>query len=416
MESDQSKKRAALLLGGFIVSVIVCVLCALAAEAALRWFAPVPDPYQLEKNRKPVNQFIQSEFDPHFSMVIKPQPGLPGVSGEKKFSVDNMGFRGDDVAMPKPPGEYRVFIIGGSTTECLLLDDKEALNAVLETQLQAKVADNKAGTGLPGGSLKVKVYGAGKSGNASPDHVAMLGHRIVHLQPDLVIVFAGINDLTRSIYGYDYLHFAKIGADYGNPASGEDEESYWLRYALTEFQIPRRLYWLLKRVAPTDREVMESLGESPDYASKVALRKAGKIVDTAPKLNLTAYSENLRSLGGIARANGVEIIYMTQQTTWTSPEPQAADYQWMLYRNGVTYREDRMHEAMEELNEVTRGVARELGAGLYDLAKDLPKSMQYFYDDVHFNEAGSAETARRLAEFIARADLIHAPAHLSAID
>ena len=37
---------------------------------------------------------------------------------------------------------------------------------------------------------------------------------------------------------------------------------------------------------------------------------------------------------------------------------------------------------------------------LYDVAADIPKSSQYFYDDVHFNVEGARAAARGLARVV----------------
>lgn len=141
-----------------------------------------------------------------------------------------MGFRGDNLVTPNPFNEFRIFMIGGSTTECLSLDDSQSINAVLQHYLQEHVNSD----------ISIKVYNAGKSGDASDDHISIVAHRIVHLEPDMIIVFSGINDLTRSIYNYDYLHYVKTSR----------KQMPIFRFLATEFQIPRRLYYLMNRISP----------------------------------------------------------------------------------------------------------------------------------------------------------------------
>jgi hypothetical protein len=48
---------------------------------------------------------------------------------------------------------------------------------------------------------------------------------------------------------------------------------------------------------------------------------------------------------------------------------------------------------LELYNDATRAEARAAGAGLIDLANELPKSSTYFYDFYHFTNAGAAATA-----------------------
>jgi lysophospholipase L1-like esterase len=101
------------------------------------------------------------------------------------------------------------------------------------------------------------------------------------------------------------------------------------------------------------------------------------------------------------------MILITQQTTWNSSiDPEAQNWHWQLFRDGVTYREDYMDEALESLNDAMRQIALEHAVPLYDLAKVMPKSLEYFYDDVHFNVKGARTAGTHLAAFILENGLI----------
>jgi hypothetical protein len=73
---------------------------------------------------------------------------------------------------------------------------------------------------------------------------------------------------------------------------------------------------------------------------------------------------------------------------------------------GVTLREDLMDAALERLNDRMRDVAAAESIPLYDLARLLPKSLQYFYDDCHFNTNGAATTGEGLSTFLAERGLV----------
>src|SRR5947209_8034662 len=356
-----------------VVSVASLFICLLLAELFLEVFAPVPDPFEQLKYVQPVNHYIRSEYPPNFSLTTEPEAGLPGVHGRNRFSTNNMGFRGDDLTVPKPKDEFRIFIVGGSTTECLYIDDAKALNRVVQEQLQGHV---------PVG-VNVKVYGAGKAGDASDDHVSMIVHRLVHLEPDMIILFAGVNDLTRAIYRYDYLHY-----DYRYEGWEEAKTKLPLwKLLATEFQLPRRILILKHRLAPNEREVLEAITAKSAYQEKVRLRAAAARTDVRPRLELDAYANNLRTMIGVAQAHKIQLVFMTQQSTWNSAvDPNAQSWHWMLYRARVTYREDFMDEALEALNEQMRRLDAENAIPLYDIAKAMPKSHEFFYDHVHFNE------------------------------
>jgi lysophospholipase L1-like esterase len=380
-------------LAGPLISLLTLLLCLGVVEAGLRRLAPVPDPYAAIKQP---NQYIKSEYPPNYRFRTAAEEGLPGMQGQSEFSTNNMGFRGDPLVVPKPAGEYRVFMIGGSTTECMYLDDSKALHSVLQSELAKHAPPGKT----------VKVYNAGKSGDASFDHISMLVHRIAHLQPDMITVFAGVNDLTASLGEVDYLHFRDESTTVGANS---------FRCLMTELQLGRRWYYLVKKTRRSDREIVEEIPSLSDYREKAKVRAAAPVAEAEPRPRVAEYENNLRTLAGVARAHGVRLVLMTQQSTWNSQvDPKIQDWHWMLYRDreGVSYRQDVMDRALRRLNDGMRRVAREQGTGLFDVEQLIPKSSQFFYDDCHFNVAGARRCGEGLAEYIRRERLLTSKAPL----
>jgi lysophospholipase L1-like esterase len=354
--------------------VVAVVAMAVAADVVLWVVAPVPDPYaQFEKLRPQINQYIRLEYPRDYAVNTVCEDDLAGMNHENRFTTNNMGFRGPELVTPRPADEFRVFLVGGSTTECFYLDDDDELGAVLDGALAPRVA----------------VYNVGLSGAASDDHVAMIGQRLVHLEPDLIVVFAGINDLTRSIYDYDYLHYVETRPAYRKP---------WYKRAILTSQIARRLYFLRRRLDPSDRELLEERRLESNYAAKIGLQRTVPEVNTPPRTDPGPYRRNLETIVGMAESHGYALAFMTQATTWNSTvDPEARRRSWMRCRRGVTYREDTMDAAMEQLNDVMRSVAGDFAVPLCDLAAELPKSLEYMYDDCHFNIHGARTAGEMLA-------------------
>ena len=375
---------------GAIISLFALLACTVIAEVALRHLAPISDPYEIAKTTSELNRYIRSEFPRNYRVHTEAEKGLPGVNGTNSFSTNNMGFRGDYLVSPKPIFEFRIFLVGGSTTECLYLDDSQSIDRTLQGELNTHVGNN----------IQIKVYNAGKSGDALPDHISMIVHRIVHLQPNMIVVFPGINDLTRSIYNYDYLH-------YTDERNQKISLFTLLKFSSTEFQIPRRAYYLMKRIVPRPpQQVLEQIILKSNYREKVQLRKSTPVSNAKPKVDLDHYMANLKTIIGVTKAHAIQLVFMTQQSTWNSPDPKIADWQWMLYRFGVTYRPDVMHQALESLNNVMRQIAAKNFVLTYDVARLMPKSSEFFYDDVHFNMLGAREAGTGLASLIIANGLI----------
>lgn len=368
-------------LGSFVVSLV-------AAELLLRRFAPMPDPYAREKespSSKP--KPISSEFPPFFSFATETEPGLPGMTAVRRhFTTNNAGFRGGALARPKPPDEYRVFMVGGSTTEDFYLDDTEALTFVLQGELNRR-----------DGTRHVRVYGAGKGGDMSADHLAMISQRIVHLEPDLIVLFCGMNDLTAAIHRLDYCFFPE-------PRRPSYSLLNLAAFAATEFQLSRYAYAPLRRIfRPSSREILEAVTERSTYRAKVQVRKRAPLARERPRTDLPAYEENLKSIIGIAQANRIRLALVTQASSWNSKvDGGMADWHWMTYRHNVnvSYPEEWMEAALESNNDVMRRLGREYAVPVFDLSSATGKSREFFYDDCHFNVAGARRAAEELGGFV----------------
>jgi lysophospholipase L1-like esterase len=278
----------------------------------------------------------------------------------------------------------------------LYLDDDDAVTHVLEKRL------------VEAGFITLRVYGAGKSGDRSYDHVAMVVHRLVHLDPDVVIVFAGVNDLMAGINDADYLllpfHSAEIDPDWSAFEA--------LTLLATELQLARLAYAALK--PHKYRSLVEEVSWVSHYRELVELRKKLPLASELPVLDPGAYAQNLVTLAGVARAHGFKLVLMTQATTWNSAIDDAAeDWQWMnaggtaaLTGDGtMAFPADWMDASMESYNDVMRDVAARHGVPLFDLAAEMPKSLEFFYDDVHFNIQGAERAGTKLGEFLEHAVL-----------
>ena len=371
----QRSRTAILILGGTVAGLIL-------GELGLRVISPVPDPYVHFKNSVQ-NPYIVSQFERNLHFVTETEQGLPGISGRKSFRTNNMGFRGDSLVIPKPENEYRVFLVGGSAAECLYLDDSESIDAVLQRQLNREIGKGRT----------TKVFNAGKSGDRSFDHVSMIAHRLVHLQPDVIVLFAGVNDLIASLNRVDYLLYPVTGPD-----PSLSVPPFWKLLA-TDLQIFRRLHALLKKKEPAS--ILEEIPLKSNHRRLVDFVHSFPESDKKPEVDLTPYATNLRTIIGVARAHGITLVFMTQPSTWDSSEdPGIVSWQWMLYAGGVRYGPASLAKALRSYNELMKTIATENSIPVFDMASALPMTREFFYDDVHFNVHGAQVAGEKFAAFM----------------
>lgn len=359
------------------VTLPVSMLVILLLEVALRRFFPVDDPFERFKNRYD-HPYIPSQMPANVELRFTSNERLSGIDSVMLYTTNNVGFRGDSLLMPKPAGETRIFIIGGSTAQCLHIDDSKALDRVLQKELQEQI---------PG--KKIKVYSAAKSGDATVEHIAMLSQRIIHMEPDMVIVFCGFNDLRKSIQRYDYMHIKTV-------------RQYSPRYiflAATDYQVGRRLYHLFK--SPAKDEIRETIPLSTNYRELFTIQRQTPESDSIPYINVQPYSVNLTSITGICSLNRVPLVFVPNQSTWNSQsDTTMRSKHWLLTIGKIRYKQEYLQKGLEVFNDTMRAVATRNNVPLFDLPKVMPPSGEFFYDDCHFNNNGAVTAAKKLGAFI----------------
>jgi len=98
--------------------------------------------------------------------------------------VNRLGYRGPEVAVPKPSGTYRVVLLGGSTSHGCLVNDDETIDAHLRRALAAR---------LPG--RRVEVVNLALDGLDALCDRERLRLEGLAFEPDAVIVHDGVNDV-----------------------------------------------------------------------------------------------------------------------------------------------------------------------------------------------------------------------------
>lgn len=368
--------------GFFTVTLPTFFVMLVIVEIILWNFFPVEDPFDRYKNSPRLNyEYIESQFPRKVSYEFEVESGIKHMDSLIHFSTNNMGFRGDSLIQPKPASEYRVFVIGGSTTENLFIDDEFGF----ERQIQNQLKDST-------GNRIYKIYNAGKSGDATPDHLAILSNRIVHLQPDLIILFPGINDLNRLAAKYDYLHY---------PVASAEPRRNWvvdLKFFLSNFQIVRRTINVLNKDEQSSRT---SIFLKTNYADKVREVQELPLNPNFPEVDFSIYERNLMSFIGVCRSQNIDLMFLTQTHTWDSKEKDNLDFRhWMVGIGQERYNPKDLAASLNGMNMILKNIAEKEGISLLDLEQAIPKNTEYFFDDCHFNKKGVLTSAEIIAEKI----------------
>lgn len=379
--------------GKLLLVAISATLAWLAAEVVLWTFLPFPHPYAAQgaegqrvfdaTRRSLRNRYVPSHHVPA-TLELSPDPDiLPGASKTARLSINAFGFRNQRMqSIEKPPGEVRVFAVGGSTTECFYLDDAETW----PESLQRKLAVKRHG---------INVINAGHSGDNTRDHIALLAQRIIPFRPDYVLLLAGVNDLSLHLDpGY-----SPIRADRRSLIVEEPPRlSTLLGARLAEVSQVARLAILAGRgrigADARGNPVQDAKGEWVRRARTRLQQLPPRTVDTA-RMPGKEYEENVRTLIGVARAAGASPVLITQPALWGAPPGKWEELLWVSYDGRIPHAQ--LWEMLERFNDVMRRLSAELGVPLVDLARRLPKTAEVFYDDDHFTVKGAEIVADEIA-------------------
>jgi lysophospholipase L1-like esterase len=364
-------------------------------ELFLNLFSPFPDPYRsvggLTKYHKYLPVWNHHSREPPFTSVLVTGP-LIGVSTRKvAYSVNRFGFLYDESAGHRTDKEeLRIGVIGGSTVECAALENDKRWPNRLQQYLASLHPDRR-----------VTVLNMGMSQQDTRTHLATVAQVAVKLQLNYLVFMLGANDLfrTRPVFrpltDWDSFLPAAVGPD------------NFFKLLVTRLQLGRGLRLALHRLKempqPTANDSEPYFRLTADWLRNISVYPDRQI--PIPPEALADYELNLISLFALATAHGITPIFVTQPMLWKpvmTPDEEAVDW-----GRDVVDGKGRMSSAeaarnLEALNHRLMTVCHERGWRCIDSANEVPRSLDYFYDYAHFNEAGAEFVAKEVGQFLNR--------------
>jgi hypothetical protein len=202
------------------------------------------------------------------------RPNAHIVFLDKPLTVNQSGLRGPDYPREKPPGTYRIALLGPSHIMGSGVADDETIAALLSARLAA-AADSAPGT-------QFEVLNFGVAGYSLLQQLAMLDDRALSFQPDLVVitdspwlrepVVSHLLDVIGSRVAIPYPGLDSMVARAGLPALGSigfPVPFHVARAGLNRVGVKTRMPW-----AEADRRVRVRADSIVDWALREIARKA----------------------------------------------------------------------------------------------------------------------------------------------
>jgi lysophospholipase L1-like esterase len=296
------------------------------------------------------------------------------------YEIDALGFRGKAMqTVKKPAGTYRIFFLGASTTENQHLPEEKTFPGLVEATLGARFQGNP----------RVEVANCGIAGYGVARSLSLLAHRVLALEPDLVVVLEGENDLMVSL------------DDRWDPTNGTPDADH-LRFKDWLVGQSRLLSVLSARTGNREADTRPFLATRRQDAHETPyFVPEGLALDRG----LATYKAYLGWIALLCEDAQVPLVLMTQPTLWKENQPKDEEAAlWMsCFPNGKTHLDPATcARLMAKYNDATRDVATSRGAILVDLAAIVPKDLEHLYDDAHMTARGNDAVAAAIVAAIAK--------------
>ena len=263
----------------------------------------------------------------------------------------------------------KVFCIGGSTTEFKGKNNigwPRRIQDIIEKEFKEQ---------------KVSVYNHGRQWYTSLHSLINYEANLRPHKPDVIIVMHAINDL---------LHNA--------------DESYFSHNAFREDY--GHFYGPVNRLISTKNYIQQTLDKVRFWYHKP---RQEIVTDTFP--GLVPFKRYLNTLIDLAQLDGTRVVLMTQPFLIKADMPPEEKRRLKMlnvetYGPNTRWSHLTALNGMQQYNQATVDVARERGVALIDLEKAVPKTLDYFYDDVHYTEKAYDVIARFIADELVRQKIL----------
>jgi lysophospholipase L1-like esterase len=319
-----------------------------------------------------------STLPPNFSRVFDVVSGLPGISGIQTVTTDEQGFRITKTIDYSKADSFRIFAVGGSTTEQLYLDDHRTWTHLLQELLDSKSNES------------VEVVNTGVSGTRVRHHLPTL-KKIAQFNPDIVLFLVGINDWNHQIRMDNLNVGRRVIAELFAPVR--------LRKTLLGRSIHTLRY--RRKMAKTDEEESGTgieLETGEILSDRRGSIKRKFVVEYDAGSVDKSYADYLMKISVICKDGAFDCVFISQPTGYSrDAEDGFVSGFWMTPpHQDYTLTLESLEKTANMYNRYLREFADKEGHHFCDLANDFEPSYEFFYDDCHFNEKGAQRAAASL--------------------
>lgn len=330
--------------------------------------------------------FFPIPIDTVERVVTQELPGLKStiVYKSRKYGLRSLSTIDDD----KPNNSIRILCLGASTTNQSTQETQDTWCGILETQLLERYKPLDV-------TIQTMAFGIG--GIRASDDAFWVKEIFDKIEPDIVITLLGINDLVlNGGRNYEPRNIEEIFSEKHQNSEGIIE-SLCKEYS----QICRRVIQVVRNLRIIEKmkegEVVEWHSSNLPY-----LRKKYQNLPyvEAPIRNpdpINEFRQVMTWMITFFKERKARVILLGQPVLWKdSFEPDERNSLWLPINTPegpVRPAGAWLKREMTRYNLVQQSLASQLSTSYIDLDDEIPKTLDYYFDDCHFTDLGSRAVA-----------------------
>lgn len=307
---------------------------------------------------------------PNFSTIKKNNVDLlPGLDPVFNVTADSYGFRSNTADAYS--AKYKIFMVGGSTTEQIAQDNSKTTAALLEGSI---------------GSPDYSVINTGLSGLRTINHIATIDF-IKKFKPSLVVIQLGVNDWDCAL----------VDKCTSSPVDPRNWPISRAAFSATNLLRSRGAWW-----SSFD---LPSLMGHYDEKRKVELPDS-KIAEALQGFGRD-FAKLLRTCETIAPATCVITTQPTGYTIENFADPKYRERLWLTppFQDWALTEASLIRIAAAYNNYIRKNTECK-NCLLFDLEQLMRGDRRYIFDDVHFTNEGTKFFAETLLDFLRTKGLV----------
>jgi len=289
------------------------------------------------------------------------------------ININEHGFRGPEFTKIKTENTFRIFVLGGSTAfSSGVTSDESTFSGFLQKKFESE--------NLP---INVEVINAGIPAVTSFTEHWLVKNKLIHFEPDLLIIYDGWNDVGKRLDNYGIPH-----SEHLKELQNKENSSFKNEQENTIYEILRDLWRSTKT-----RNIINLV--LPVYLYNLGIYDIKSHDNTPVQTKVDVWKERWKEICELGRTNGFDVIVTLQPIAGSGNSTLTGEIAKMRYTlNNNEWVLERLEFYADSLSELDDYCTKT--KDLRNVFDDINGPI--FLDAGHVNDYGNEIVAQELFE------------------